>query len=948
MQKNKKHEIDLTGRKMWYEPWPVNEDENYKQPSEQEIDETYGIPGDTFNETLLYYEECGGNTDQLLKLLNEHTPDDKFHINREALIDKSRWYNCEYYFYFIMFTKKLIGRYDFRYGENNNVKLSKYHRPFEKPCMNFNPWGDDSENNKIGDIDGFIIDFSYHHTKSLIKSKERKIIFDNELISFLRSFLHDKYKSTFTISFIQNESNFYSMGFAVYFNSFCQVFSNWNNLNRAEVNKNLIDRYLKYNIIIMLRSYSIFGMRYLLESVINKVESTYYYEVNKSAKTSISFNQYYKKDFINKYRDYDYLQFYLSTTLAGIPNSMEAMLGIMYKIDKGIIVEIEKYKYDIEKPFKIYCKWKLKKRKNLLIKFIPLLTLPLLFLFPFKHSFIILFSILFAGVTALSIYLNKIQNKLDDKQSVWEDNHHQFNENLLKMENIADELIKEKNKLEENVIMRTSELSRANEKLKELDILKSRFFTNISHEFRTPITIISGFIKSIMSGNYGNTIKTKDKIFKTIHRNSIRLLKLINNILDFNKIGAKKYKVNREKVDIKKLLKIYISMFESAIEKNNLLLSFIDNTETLIANLDVYLFETVILNLLSNAIKFTETGGRITVSLKKEKNNFTISIQDTGIGIPQDMQEIIFERFKQIDDSPNRKHEGSGIGLALVKEIIELFNGKISLDSKPGKGSTFIIQISNPPFSDNIKIKEIAMHNAGYFDDLIIDDQDYSDDINLEEDKYSILLVEDNLDMQDYIISILKSNFIIQTANNGLDALNKLLKIKIPDLIISDIMMPEMDGMEFHAKLADIDNFKNIPFIYLTARSDLEERIQALKRGAIDYIEKPFDKNELSAKINSVLHSFSNANNQIINNIIYEAQKNLKKNAKENAKDDILEKYKITIREKEIIDFIIAGKENKGIAGELNISVYTVGNHIQNIYKKLKVSNRISLVKLFS
>ena len=172
--KNKYKNIELTNRKMWYSPWPVDRNGKYKKPFHRDIDKIYGISGKAVREALLYFEECDGNTEELIDLLNNYVTDNRFYINRSGLLNKSRWYTNEYYFYFIMFLKKIIGRWNFRFGENSNEILSKFHRPFEKSCLTYIPWGRDEKNKKIKGIGGYLVIATYLLAESIIKKKEKQ------------------------------------------------------------------------------------------------------------------------------------------------------------------------------------------------------------------------------------------------------------------------------------------------------------------------------------------------------------------------------------------------------------------------------------------------------------------------------------------------------------------------------------------------------------------------------------------------------------------------------------------------------------------------------------------------------------------------------------------------------------------------------------------------------
>ena len=512
----------------------------------------------------------------------------------------------------------------------------------------------------------------------------------------------------------------------------------------------------------------------------------------------------------------------------------------------------------------------------------------------------------------------------------------------------------EKKELEQKVQERTKNLAEANEKLKELDVAKTNFFANISHELRTPLTLIISPLNEIRKGSYGKSIDKNNNIFVTMQKNASRLLRLINNILDFTKIEENKMKIYKEKINISNALKIYISQIESACKNKNLFIKFKDNTKGVITLIDQSLFETIIFNILSNALKFTDKGG-IKINLEKSGNDyFIITISDTGIGIPDDKKDLIFERFHQIDEKSNRKYEGSGIGLALSKEIIELFNGKISVKSKLGNGSTFkiLLPIEKNALINNEKIAKIKDINPAILEEFKIVKEKVTKEIksSIKKEK-TVLLVEDNIDLQKYISSMLENNYNIIIAKNGKRALEKIKSHQKPSLIISDIMMPEMDGREFYRNIQNMESYKDIPFIFLTARVGDDEKISGLKSGAVDYICKPFNIDELVAKVENFISknknikdSYKNEIHKKVLNLLNEESNDTKFN--EFAIEMKFREYNLSKREKEIIVLLVEGNETKEIAGRLKITTHTVENHITNIYKKIGVSNKIELFRL--
>ncbi|MCP4132410.1 MAG: response regulator, partial [bacterium] len=415
--------------------------------------------------------------------------------------------------------------------------------------------------------------------------------------------------------------------------------------------------------------------------------------------------------------------------------------------------------------------------------------------------------------------------------------------------------------LEQKVEERTGELKNANEKLKEMDRAKTNLFTNISHELRTPLTLITSPIESIINGDYGNTLSKEESLFKSMHRNGLRLLKLINNLLDFSKIDAGRMLLSRETTDIVKLLEFLVSSIHSGAASRGLDVRFVNNTKGLIASIDRDLTEKALYNLISNAMKFTPVDGTITITLNSDDTNFRITVSDTGIGIPEDKLEAIFERFTQVDASLSRKYDGTGIGLSLTKEIVDMHNGTISAESSAGNGAQFTISLPLNPGLDldlapNIEPDIEHAPPPHFWKDL----GSASAPVRArravpEGPAKTILIVDDNLDMLSFLQDLLEKEYRVITAANGLLALSELRKSENSAasiaLVLSDVMMPEMDGYELTAAIRREKKFEGLPIILLTAKADTSMKVEGISKGANDYIAKPFNAQELLARVRS-------------------------------------------------------------------------------------------------
>ncbi len=402
----------------------------------------------------------------------------------------------------------------------------------------------------------------------------------------------------------------------------------------------------------------------------------------------------------------------------------------------------------------------------------------------------------------------------------------------------------------------------------ETDKMKSRFFANISHEFRTPLTLILGPAEKIVSKT------TDDSIIKDagiIKRNSKRLLQLVNQLLELSRLEAGKLKLEASKNNVVSFVKGIALSFESLSEEKDITLKIESKEEFIEVFFDKEKMIKILSNILSNSFKFTPQNGKITVSIAESSSvssrisnkSVQIQIRDTGIGIPKEEIPKLFDRFYQVDSSFTKEHQGTGIGLALVKELVELHRGSISIESEIGQWTEFTITL--PLGKDHLRDEEIveekeANINLSEAKNLIPSNIDESNiGINSNnvfaagEDKTIILIVEDNYDMREYIKESLGREYFVEEAINGQQGVRKAENI-IPDLIISDMMMPKMDGNELTRLLKNNEKTSHIPIIILTAKSGQESKLEGLETGADDYLTKPFDIKELQVRIKNLIN----------------------------------------------------------------------------------------------
>ena len=384
------------------------------------------------------------------------------------------------------------------------------------------------------------------------------------------------------------------------------------------------------------------------------------------------------------------------------------------------------------------------------------------------------------------------------------------------------------------------------ERLQELDELKSRFITNITHEFRTPLTIIMGYVDTLKNA-FANNPKS-DAPLRSIGRNSENLLNLVNQMLDLAKVEQGKLSLNTSQQDIVTFTQFLVNSFSSLAESRGVTLYFTSDEDSIIMDLDPEKWRQIVTNLISNAIKFTEDNSVVRVGMSKNNNDMVeITISDSGMGISEENIPSIFDRFYQVQQNSNPKLRGTGIGLALTKELIELMDGSISVESKLNESTTFSITL---PITKKAALKQIQLpekeNNTETFNFEGLSLQSSSQDTN------TVLIVEDNEEIAHYIGSCLAQDYHLEFASNGEEGM-ALAETTIPDIIITDVMMPLMNGLELTKQLQANSSTNHIPIIMLTAKAMQDDKLLGLKSGADAYITKPFQKEELVVRIEMLI-----------------------------------------------------------------------------------------------
>ena len=428
---------------------------------------------------------------------------------------------------------------------------------------------------------------------------------------------------------------------------------------------------------------------------------------------------------------------------------------------------------------------------------------------------------------------------------------------------------------------KNEELKRLNEEVLELTHSRLVFFTNISHELRTPLTLIADPVEMLLEDT---GIKGKSReLLKMVQRNALALQQLVSNILDFRKIQNGKMELKLYRFDIVKTLTMWVGDFQLTAERKQIRLHLdVDNlkgSHEMIA--DQEKISRIVFNLLSNALKYTPAGGEIFVSLKDEGANLRLDVRDTGKGISQDEADKIFERFFQAKGAAS----GTGIGLALVKSFVELHHGEARVESEPGKGSDFIVVIPREQEGDSqvihndVDIVDNSVNASASTGKNVVDESvlQYIDDgdrshgkvqqlVSENTNRPTVLVIDDNTDIRQYERTLLQDEYVVLEAADGKEGLAVALK-EVPDLVICDVMMPVMDGLEFTKQLKTNTATSHIPVIMLTAKNLEEHRAEGYEHGADSYITKPFHSKVLLARIENLLRQ-----RQLLKNLYQGAQ----------------------------------------------------------------------------
>ena len=487
------------------------------------------------------------------------------------------------------------------------------------------------------------------------------------------------------------------------------------------------------------------------------------------------------------------------------------------------------------------------------------------------------------------------------------------------------------------------EVSKRTKELEKVHQIRSTNFVNLVHETKTPLTLIQNYLNEYINKN--GSAEELDIIKGSVDKLTTDVINLFD-IERFSK-GIDFYRHNKVS-DFSEILRSSLPLFEYYCIKQNIKFN-ISIEDNICLKADPNAINRIANNVIENAIKFTDEGGEITISLIQQNDNIIFSVQDNGVGISPSLQKKIFEPYYQIGHK-NTNLQGMGLGLPIVKKVVDSLAGEIVVESNPSlvPGTKILIILTK----HDLKAEDIPVQSAKeasnpkyQFADYAIEDSAYLPE------RRSLLLVDDNKAMLHFLCNKFRGKYNVFYALNGADALKKLRELSvIPDLILSDIMMDKMDGFAFAQVISEQDNYNHIPIVFLTAKSTPTDRLKGLKLGAIDFVSKPFSFEELNQKIETILLNISKQQTAILNSSIL-SLKALKNLNNENSTATYYTKFdqnirllNLTNREIEVAKLIVKGNTYREIASELFISEKTVTKHIQNMFEKANVSNKVGFI----
>jgi PAS domain S-box-containing protein len=392
------------------------------------------------------------------------------------------------------------------------------------------------------------------------------------------------------------------------------------------------------------------------------------------------------------------------------------------------------------------------------------------------------------------------------------------------------------------------ELQRAKEAAESAASARSDFMANISHELRTPLTLVLGSLESLLAGRAGALGDGLRAQLERARRNGARLSNLVDDLLDFSKVEAGKAPPSWEACDVSELVSCIVQDAQAVAASRRIDLALSTELPGAALMVDRRMLEKITLNLLGNALKFTPPGGRVEVALRSSAERFELSVEDTGSGIPASRRHLLFQRFQQLDAAATRKYEGTGLGLALVKEFAQAMGGDVGVESEAGRGARFFVRLPRTVATEAAPPTAARAQRPAARLDLLAPPAAGCPRPKPAAPAGTVLVAEDNPELRAHLVEIVGAAYEVIDVENGRAALDAA-RARRPDVIVSDVMMPEMSGFELVAALKSDPALRAVPVLLLTARAGTEAIVTGLEGGADDYLAKPFHAAELLARV---------------------------------------------------------------------------------------------------
>jgi DNA-binding LacI/PurR family transcriptional regulator/DNA-binding NarL/FixJ family response regulator/nitrogen-specific signal transduction histidine kinase len=513
--------------------------------------------------------------------------------------------------------------------------------------------------------------------------------------------------------------------------------------------------------------------------------------------------------------------------------------------------------------------------------------------------------------------------------------------NALKITELFKQIKDNNVKLKVKVKQRSDDFKRVYKRLKEVLDSRTDFFISLAHATRIPLTLIQNYLEK-----YIREVKYNEDI--TIIKENINiLLHHMVNLLDVEKLKRGKELYDHEQlVDFSRVLTGKVTLFRAIARKKQITMRSHIETD-IVLKIDPLAADRIIDNLIDNAVLYSATGGTITVMLESQGECVRFSVSDTGIGIPERELDLIFQLYYQVVQKKGMKR-GIGMGLSIVKKVCDAIDAQITVESVEKKGTVVTILFNRCPLQENGVVQEITLSAPL--------EREALDSLKNEEiypDKKTVFIVDDDIKTLSFLRSFLKSTYNVFCATGAKAALKKLSVIKRPDIIISEIMMDGMDGYEFAECLSEDEDYRDIPLIFLTVKSSLDEKLKGLSKGAVDYFYKPFLIEELMAKIHAVIKNRENLKEHYMKQVRKTLLSSINEIEFKNRSEAIMmklssfyDRYNFTGRERDVCELVVQGYLNKEIGDILHISIRTVEFHLNNIYQKCHVQNKVELMHL--